>query len=159
MQKLTINQSEIKKHIINICLGTLIFALAGCGHSFTSAPTDAEVKSSIESAKAPAQALEMMNMIASAPLEPLTTEQQKAAEAALKNNDPSALLNQGIKVVGIERGTPRVSGAKEVIMGIPDQTDLFPIRVTINAMGGNRKIDFFFYKNDHNEWMVTPENQ
>lgn len=148
----------MKKYLTNICLGALIFTLAGCGHSLNQGPTDAEVKSSIESAP-PAQAAEMMKIIANAPLEPLTPEQQKAAETALKNNDPTAILNQGIKVVDINRGTPRVSGSTEVIMGIPDQTDLYPIRVTINAFGGDRKIDFFFYKNDHNEWMLTPENQ
>ena len=92
-------------------------------------------------------------------MEPLTPEQQKAAEAALKSNDPSAIMSQGIKVIGIDRGTPRVSGAKEVIMGISDQTDLFPIRLTISAFGGNRKIDFYYYKNDHQEWIATPENQ
>jgi len=64
-------------------------------------------------------------------------------------------------ISGVERGNPRVSGAKEVIQGIPERTELFPTRVTIknNVNEIKKALDLYFYKNDHNEWVFTPEKQ
>jgi hypothetical protein len=151
-----IKPAVVKTYLTKICLGAIVVALAGCGHSFIP-PTDSEVKSSVEFSCT--NSPEMLQLIANTPPDPMTQEQQKAATAALSNNDPSAMLSQGVKAIDVKPGTPRISGATEVAIGIPDGTDLFPTRVTISAYGMNRTIDFYFYKNDHNEWNLIPEKQ
>jgi hypothetical protein len=135
----------IKTHLTKICLGSLIFILVGCGHSFITAPTDSEVKSTCYNSLVTITEAVSGEKVEGQPGQTISEDQAKAI----------------IEVTGIEKGTPRVSGAKEVIVGIPDGTDLFPTRVTINfkAGGFTKKLDFYFYKNDHNEWILAPENQ
>jgi len=146
-----IKPAVIKTYLTKVCLGAIVFALAGCGHSFIP-PTDAEVKSLVESPSP-----ELLQIIANTPPDPGQTMSKEQANAILAGG-AEGVAKLGIKVSGITNGTPRVSGATEVNMGIPDGTDLYPTRVTINAYGMNRTIDFYFYKNDHNEWKLTPEN-
>jgi hypothetical protein len=118
-----------------------------------SEPTDSEVKSTCYKSLVTITEAFSGQKVEGQPGQTVSEEQAKAV----------------IEVTGIERGTPRASGATEIVAGIPDGTDLFPTRVTINFKGtsyGNgiklpdtqKKLDFYFYKNDHKEWVLTPEN-
>lgn len=146
----------IKNHLKNYCLGVLVVALAGCGKSSStsSGPSDAEIKTLAKSGLS----IEMMQLLTRTIPDPMTKEQEEQLAANVQSNGVAGLLKQGITVVGIKRGNPRASGAKEIILGIPDGIEIYPTRVTLNTYGVNKTIDFYIYKNDHNEWKLIPEN-
>jgi hypothetical protein len=142
-----IKSAVIKNHLTKVCLGAIVFALAGCGHSFMPAPTDSEVQSACYKS-----GITIVELISGQSIDNPTG--QTISEDQMK---------QMMQVTKTEKGTPRVSGATEVPAGIPEGTDLFPTRVTISFSGGgfgkaDKTLDLIFYKNDHDEWIFTPEN-